>query len=273
MALLGLGQRTGHPYVAQADDLHAQSASALLAHRFPSTDISYLALNDKGEVIAQRWAGVERETPIGSLIKPFLAVAYGETHLSFPKFHCSGKKTCWLPRGHGALEIREAIAYSCNSYFHQLVASAGAGFAASTLDSFALSATDASGRDQVPVFEAGRDWKAAPLALTRAYLELSQRASEKAVALVLEGMELSAQKGTAKAAGIALQHLPVLAKTGTAACTHRKKAPGDGFALLMAPADHPRVVLLVRLHGRPGAIAAGVAGRMVADLESGNPAR
>jgi hypothetical protein len=37
----------------------------------------------------------------------------------------------------------------------------------------------------------------------------------------------------------------------------------------MAPADHPRAVLLVRVHGRPGFIAAGVAGRMIAEVEGG----
>jgi cell division protein FtsI/penicillin-binding protein 2 len=79
---------------------------------------------------------------------------------------------------------------------------------------------------------------------------------------------LSAQKGTAKAAGAELRHLPALAKTGTAPCTHPRKAPGDGFALVMAPADHPRTVLLVRLHGRPGSMAAGIAGRMIAAVES-----
>jgi cell division protein FtsI/penicillin-binding protein 2 len=77
-------------------------------------------------------------------------------------------------------------------------------------------------------------------------------------------MAFSAQKGTGKAAGEALLHVSAMAKTGTAPCIHANKAPGDGFALVMSPADHPRAVLLVRLHGRPGSIAAGVAGRMIA---------
>jgi cell division protein FtsI/penicillin-binding protein 2 len=80
-------------------------------------------------------------------------------------------------------------------------------------------------------------------------------------------MALSAQKGTGKAAGESLPHVSAMAKTGTAPCTHAKKAPGDGFALVMSPADHPRAVLLVRLHGRPGFVAAGVAGRMIAAVE------
>jgi hypothetical protein len=90
---------------------------------------------------------------------------------------------------------------------------------------------------------------------------------------VLQGLALSAQKGTGKAAGGALPHTTAMAKTGTAPCTHAKKAPGDGFALVMSPADTPRAVLLVRLHGHPGFMAAGVAGHMIAAVEGGEASR
>jgi cell division protein FtsI/penicillin-binding protein 2 len=245
-----------------AQDLRSQAASATLARQFSSSDLSFLLLDENGNVIAQRWEHAEREVPIGSLIKPFLAVAYGRTHASFPRFHCAGKATCWFPGGHGTLGIRQAIALSCNSYFHQLVSDTEPGFAASTLESFGLPAS-ASEIDMVR-----KGGVAAPLVLAKAYLELVNHSREESEIPVLQGMALSAQKGTAKAAGTELRHLSALAKTGTASCTHPRKAPGDGFALVMAPADHPRLVLLVRLHGRPGSIAAGIAGRMIATLEN-----
>jgi cell division protein FtsI/penicillin-binding protein 2 len=245
-----------------AQDLRSQAASATLAKQFPSPDLSYLLLDENGNVMAQRWERPEQEVPIGSLIKPFLAVAYGRTHTSFPEFHCAGKTTCWLPRGHGTLGIRQAIALSCNSYFHQLVADAEPGFAASTLESFGL----ASATSEIDMVKNGG--VASPLVLAKAFLELASHSQKDTEAVVLQGMALSAQQGTAKAAGAELPHLSALAKTGTAPCTHRKKAPGDGFALVMAPADHPRIVLLVRLHGRPGSMAAGVAGHMIAAVES-----
>jgi hypothetical protein len=250
--VLFLGPRAV-PARAPAQDLHAQSAAAVLAREFNDADLSYLLLDESGEVIAQRWEHPERELPVGSLVKPFIAVAYGETHRDFPQFKCTGKKTCWLPRGHGNLHIREAIAFSCNSYFHQLVAAGGPEFA------------DALKNYPVRMGSNGRasGW-AAPLPMAEAYLELTRRPRDAAVAPVLQGMALSAQNGTGKAAGEALPHVSAMAKTGTAPCTHAKKAPGDGFALVMSPADHPRAVLLVRLHGRPGFIAAGVAGRMIA---------
>ena len=254
------GMKHAAPACTAAQDLHAQAAAAVLARDFNSPDLSYLLLDEKGQVIAQRWEHPERDVPVGSLVKPFLAVAYGQTHRAFPKFRCTGKKTCWLARGHGTLQIREAIAFSCNSYFHQLVAGAGHGFA-QALRSYAL-----HGSQGLPANENDQG-AAAPLALAQAYLDLTRHGHEATVLPVLQGLALSAQEGTAKAAGAELPHTSALAKTGTAPCTHLKKAPGDGFALVMAPADRPRAVLLVRLHGRPGFIAAGIAGRMIAEVE------
>ena len=158
------------------------------------------------------------------------------------------------------LQVREAVAFSCNSYFHQLVAGAGRGFGPA-MESFELQSSRGPG-------EARSLTTAAPLALARAYLELSRHAQEREVRPVLQGLALSAQKGTAKAVAAEMRGLFALAKTGTAPCTHAKKAPGDGFALVMVPAEHPREVLLVRVHGRPGFIAAGLAGRMLAEVES-----
>jgi cell division protein FtsI/penicillin-binding protein 2 len=235
--------------------------AALLETKFPNPDISFLALDDSGNVVAERWPDSERQVPIGSLIKPFLALAYGRTHQAYPEYVCVGKKTCWLNRGHGKVDIRKAIEFSCNSYFYQLVAGAPSGFAQDTLTAFGL---DNISQNDMSILES----RAAPLTLARAYLELAQDRQEPAAQEVLQGMSLSAQQGTAKAAGAELGWMSVLAKTGTATCTHPKKAPGDGFAIVIAPGDHPRIVLLVRLHGRPGAMAAALAGQMVAAIEN-----
>jgi cell division protein FtsI/penicillin-binding protein 2 len=253
--VLCAGQRAA-PACSATQDLHTQAASAVLAREFSDPDLSYLLLNENGQIIAQRWEHPERDVPVGSLVKPFLAAAYGQTHPTFPEFLCTGKKTCWLVRGHGKLQIRDAIAFSCNSYFHQLVAGAGPDFA-QALKRYPV---------HIPVSGSAAGL-ASPVALAKAYLELTRHPRDAAVLPILEGLALSAERGTGKAAGAELPHSFALAKTGTAPCTHPKKAPGDGFALVMAPAGHPRAVLLVRLHGRPGFIAAGVAGRMIAAVE------
>jgi hypothetical protein len=241
-------------------NLHTQAAAALLARDFNDPDLSYLLLDENGQIMAQRWEHPERELPVGSLVKPFLAVAYGQTHSTFPQFQCAGGKTCWLAHGHGKLQIRDAVAQSCNSYFQQLIADAGPALV-QALANYPVHGPPGSA-ESVSV----SGW-AVPLDLAQAYLALTNHARDAAVFPVLQGMGLSAQHGTGKAAGAALSHASMLAKTGTAPCTHAKKVPGDGFALLMTPADHPRAVLLVRLHGHPGSMAAGVGGRMLAAVE------
>ena len=51
------------------------------------------------EVIEQHWTDAEAPIPVGSLVKPFTALAYGGT---FPEFTCRGAADeCWLARGHG----------------------------------------------------------------------------------------------------------------------------------------------------------------------------
>lgn len=248
------------PGRTQAHSLHQQSAAAILAGRFNDPDTSYLLLDHEGRVMAQKWDGKEQEVAIGSLIKPFVAAAYAQTHRTYPAFRCLGGKTCWLPRGHGRMGIREAIAQSCNSYFRQLAANSKPNFSASLLNDYGLNPhTD------------GQQGEAAPLALARAYLRFGQRRDEPALAPIFDGMAESAVNGTAKAAGKAFGsgREDMLAKTGTAPCTHARKAPGDGFAVLLYPAERPQMLLLVRVHGHPGAIAAATAGQMLSAVSKG----
>src|SRR3984885_2823191 len=58
-----------------------------------------------------------------------------------------------------------------------------------------------------------------------------------------------------------------LVKTGTAPCTHSPRAPGDGFAIVLTHADQPKILLMVRVHGVPGAQAAKTAGLMLRRVE------
>ena len=90
--LFALWQMTTRPLPA-AQDLHTQSAAAVLARDFSGPDLSYLLLDEEGRVIAQRWDGAERDLPVGSLTKPFLALAYKRTHRSYPRFRCTQSAT------------------------------------------------------------------------------------------------------------------------------------------------------------------------------------
>jgi cell division protein FtsI/penicillin-binding protein 2 len=204
---------------------------------------------------------------MGSLVKPFTALAYAQSHEGrFPKFHCSGKKTCWLPRGHGTLGITEAIAQSCNSYFRQLAADVPADTAGQLFKEYGLAQFD-DPRAHAVLAGTDKSWKNTPDAIARAYLQLWSNHADASIDTIFSGMQLSAQTGTGRALASILKHSQALVKTGTAPCAHQPQAPGDGFALVMVPAESPRLLLLVRGHGMPGSKAAGIAARMLAQIE------
>ena len=113
----------------------------------------------------------------------------------------------------------------------------------------------------------GGEWRVSPLRMARAYLELYQRRDQPGVAELLAGMAQSARTGTGAAIGRALKHSGAMVKTGTAACTHVRSAPADGFLVALVPASDPQFLLLVRVHGVAGSVAAVTAGRMIVRLE------
>jgi cell division protein FtsI/penicillin-binding protein 2 len=81
-------------------------------------------------------------------------------------------------------------------------------------------------------------------------------------------MALSARDGTGAQVHRAFPSADALAKTGTATCTHSRRAPGDGFSVVLVPADDPQILLLVRVHGVSGAQAARTAGQMLRLIEN-----
>jgi cell division protein FtsI/penicillin-binding protein 2 len=103
--------------------------------------------------------------------------------------------------------------------------------------------------------------------MARAYLELARTYDQAGVRQILDGMAQSAARGTGAEVDRALAFPDALVKTGTAMCTHATRAPGDGFAIVMVPADHPQILLMVRVHGVPGAMAAKTAGQMLSRIQ------
>jgi cell division protein FtsI/penicillin-binding protein 2 len=113
----------------------------------------------------------------------------------------------------------------------------------------------------------GNRWLISPLHMARAYLELNRRRHQSGAREVVSGMAQSARRGTGAEVDRALKHSSALVKTGTAACTHHDHAPGDGFVVALVPAEQPELLLMVRVHGVPGAKAALTAGRMLSRIE------
>jgi len=248
------------------------AAQAVLDRSFTAPAISYLLLDAQSNVLASRWPeGIRTPLAPGSLLKPWLALAYGEQHRSdFPTFLCTGAQgRCWLPRGHGRLGLRAAIADSCNAYFLQLAQGVDEARARLVLARYGL---QGPGPRASPSSLVGLDgeWKETPLDLAQAYRLLASERNWPLQSLILGGMQSSANYGTARAMGDALGKDAVLAKTGTTACTHTPRAPGDGFVLAIYPAAAPRLLLLVRVHGTTGASSAKIAAAMLQALGAGS---
>lgn len=249
--------------------LFGQSAARILRTEFSQADVSYLLLDAKsGAVLASGWDDPQTPIPLGSLVKPFTALAFGERHaFHFPKHYCAGASGgCWLPQGHGEVDLPHSVAYSCNSYFRFLTAGMTSGDLEPIASEFGFEPppADISGPSLAGL---GASWKISPLRAARAYVELSRRRDQPGVQLLIEGMRESALAGTGAEVDRSLLHTDALVKTGTAACTHSRRAPGDGFVVAISPAADPKILLMVRVHGAPGAKAAKVAGTMLHRLE------
>jgi cell division protein FtsI/penicillin-binding protein 2 len=220
----------------------------LVALRLHAADVNYLIVDVRTrQLVKQDWPDSDQPIPVGSLVKPFTALASSGP---FPEILCNGAVDhCWLAKGHGRIAFQDALANSCNAYFLQLAHTVDAHSLAVVAAKFGIPPPDAETPEAR--IGLGTDWRISPLALTRAYCELTSRAAEPKVAEILAGLKLAAESGTASAIGRG-----ALAKTGTAPCMAKRKHKGDGFTIALEPADAPRIAILVRVHGVPGAEAA-----------------
>jgi len=223
-----------------------------------------------GRVLTSRWDTPDSPIPLGSLVKPFTALVYGEHNdFRYPVHTCRGAATgCWLPHGHGEIGLTSAIAYSCNSYFRMLTANMITADVAPIAARFGIEPPDPDDSGTILV-GIGRGWRISPHRMAKAYLELFRSREQPGVREIIEGMAESALHGTGAAVDHALRFPSALVKTGTAPCTHSRRAPGDGFTIVLAPADQPEVLLMVRVHGVAGAQAAKTAGEMLRRIEAG----
>lgn len=245
-------------------ELSMQATKAALDEHFPEQRISYLVLDGEGREIAHRWDNLAEVVSPGSLVKPFTALAYAAQYGEvFPHVICKGKKSlCWLPAGHGEMNLEHATAESCNAYFLQLAKKIDAQKAEAVVRHYGLVGVGENAPPEAWIGLQGL-WQEQPLALSRAYLQLSKEHEERTQQQLLEGMRLAVNSGTARDVGTVLGSNHALAKTGTAKCAHHPRAEADGFTLAMYPAEQPRLVLLLRVHGVTGAQSASIAARML----------
>ena len=234
---------------------HFQIA-ALFAAASPS--LRYLVLDILSQQLSANWPDSHSPVSFGSLLKPFLLLAYAKTHAQFPEVMCYGTASgCWLPKGHGKQTVIPALANSCNTYFITLATGIDRAALNSVCLEYQLSPPAAA---STPASWIGlkEGWPQSAEPVLRAFHRLVQNRSNPAAVVALTGMELCARKGTGKAAA-----LHCFAKTGTAPCSHTPPAEGDGFAVLIYPTDAPRLILLASQHGTTGAHTAGLAGDLL----------
>ncbi|HWZ96749.1 MAG TPA: penicillin-binding transpeptidase domain-containing protein [Candidatus Dormibacteraeota bacterium] len=261
--------QSSSPKNVASHTLFAQSAIRILERDFPKNDASFLLLDAKsGALLAQRWDNYEKPIPLGSLIKPFTALAYASAHdFRYPKYECRGKISgCWQDRPHGILDLIAAISVSCNSYFRQMAQNVTEDQINQTTREFGLESPDTNFESQ-NLAGLGDRWRLSPLHTAQAYIELYRRKEQPGVNEILQGMRQSALRGTGMAVGRQLKHTKALVKTGTAPCTHTPWAPADGFTMVMLPAEDPEILLMVRIHSVTGATTAETAGKLLRQME------
>ncbi|MBS1841998.1 MAG: hypothetical protein JSS69_13040 [Acidobacteria bacterium] len=257
------------PAQSASPTLFAQSAVKILERDFPKTNASFLLLDaSAGILLAHHWKDYEKPIPLGSLVKPFTALAYASAHnFKYPKLECKGKAgACWQDRPHGTLDLTSAISVSCNAYFRQLAQSVSAEQIAQVAHDFHIESPGENSESQT-FAGLGDRWQISPLRMAQAYVELQRRKDHPGVSEILQGMRQSALRGTGISVGHHLTHTKALVKTGTAPCTHIPWAPADGFTLVLLPADAPEIVLLVREHSVTGAAAAELVGKLLRQME------
>jgi hypothetical protein len=244
--------------------LYSQSLQTALARTTPGLEVMLLDLRTH-EIIADTFAHPETPIPAGSLLKPFLALAYGQAHGDvFPTVVCHGHPDrCWKDGGHGPITLTDAVAQSCNAYFLALARNLTPAGTAS------IPYLPAPPPNAAPEALMGLtpDWAIAPKTLAQAYAALLGSSPTPTQSAILAGMRGSALHGTAS--GIGAHPGGVLAKTGTAPCIDAHcTASGDGLVVAAVPANHPTLLLLVRKRATTGATTAVSAGRILSQLEA-----
>ena len=228
---------------------------------------------------------------VGSLLKPFLVLAAAEDHLfdvqnseivrlRFPLLACTGDSTarcpveCWYKRGHGLLDLKSALAVSCNQFFFQLAQRVSAKTYCGILEKFGLvfvkekdsrnASRDFTEQDVSPELMIGLNsqFRLIPFDLLKAYLVLLNGgylqkggrihfSSEMDAAIhnIGSALRLAALGGTSQ---LAQSELPknslLIGKTGTSPRIMGQQVvpyKTDGWFVGAFPAEQPAIAVMV----------------------------
>ncbi len=223
--------------------------------------------------------------PPGSTLKPFAIQALlesGKLHED-ETWPCSNRLTiagrsfnCIHPKLAGPVDVRTALAFSCNSYVAHFAGRFENGELARALRRASLgsrtrllrdaaeseAAIDAVAGAEANALQAlGEDHLAiTPAELAVAYCHLADRTKTPAFRAILEGMEQAVDSGTGQNAR--LTGVRVAGKTGSSML--RESGQAWAWFAGFAPSRDPQVGLVVAIPGHSGALdAAPIAGRIL----------
>jgi cell division protein FtsI/penicillin-binding protein 2 len=163
------------------------------------------------------------------------------------------RQDCWLPAGHGPLDLPKALALSCNLYFSQLGTQLGWDPLLSVLERYSLSPKQTIPRtpEALRRFSIGEEqsFSVTPLEMTRFWEQYLGQITRAPFQALREGLQRSALEGTAVAsAGLGP---PLLAKTGTASATHEPYKT-HGWFLGAFPPDDPEWAVMIFMKNAHG---------------------
>ncbi len=211
-----------------------------------------------GEVIAQaeQPAGTSRH-PLqdgrhpGSSMKPLLyafaleqGVITTDHHLTCDGSFEAGGETLTCFTEHGELDLKRALATSCNEYAYDVATRVGVEKVAARYRGLSLCDRDAKADLALAIGHG--DLRVTPSQVAHAYRQALVAGDSSHRSAIIEGMiaAVESEEGTARAARV--DGLRVAGKTGTS----EADAGGyDGTFVALAPADDPEIVLVVYATG------------------------
>ena len=190
-----------------------------------------------------------------------------EGHQDWPE----GRQDCWIPKGHGNLDLPKALALSCNLYFSKLGDRLGWDPLLAVLAEYQLTPNPTLSRnaESLRKFAIGEaeEFSVTPKTVARFWQQYLKQIEQPKFQAIREGLSRAATEGTAKAA--AGLGLPLLAKTGTAEAVGESYKT-HGWFLGAYPADHPQWAVMIFLKNAHGYMEpAHLAGEIFQELSQG----
>ncbi len=170
----------------------------------------------------------------------------------------SRRLDCSHPAAASALDLSEALAWSCNSFFAALAQMLGPVSLANGFRRHDMDVATPSPGEQTALLGIG-EWGVTTdlLTLARTYRRLSVLCLDPGYAPLLEGLQMATTVGTARLA--APPGTEIAGKTGTS--PGRGRSGRNALFAGWAPASRPRIVVAVRVPGGAGGTQAAPVAR------------